>query len=124
RRLVGPSPEDRDFSVRLLRAVATSAFFDALYLIIAGPEVVDFARRRPATPGGPAGFATSPREAAALALLLLVAIPALAAATPFVRFLPPTRGWLRRVLDYPNQSIPSAWDYAAPLRADCFVVIY
>ena len=126
RTLVGPSPEDRDFSVRLVRALATSALFDGIYLIVGGPEIVRFIREKPQQTGSLVGFAGHPREAAGLALLLLVAIPAVAACVPFIRFLqvPPSQYWLRKVLQYPNQSTPSAWDYAAPNRGGCFVRVF
>jgi hypothetical protein len=133
RTLVGPSPEDRDFSVRVVRALATSAIFDAIYLIVGGPEVVHILHEKPKTPGALSGFAAYPRQSAAVALALLVAIPALAAALPFARFLrpvasflriPPNHLWIRKILAYPNQSTPSAWDYAATIRAYQLVSVF
>lgn len=40
RYLRGPGPDEKDFSVRLVHAIAASAIFDCIYLIAAGPPLL------------------------------------------------------------------------------------
>ena len=76
-RMRGPAPGERDLGERVLRAITASIALDALYLILAGPQLV-----RLITPTKHLMFGSAiaaPRAAAALALLLFIVIPALAA---------------------------------------------
>jgi hypothetical protein len=76
-RLRGPVPGERDLSERVLRAIIASIALDAIYLVAAGPEIVHLIR--PAHRGWYADAVANPREAAAIALTLFIAIPAAAA---------------------------------------------
>ncbi|MCZ4657421.1 hypothetical protein BFG51_04295 [Dietzia alimentaria] len=119
RYLRGPGPDEKDFSVRLIHAVAASAVFDCLYLIVAGPWIVSrFAMVGDATL--PAAL-EDPRATGATVLVLAVGIPALTAGIFHVRF---RRGRWPFMLVERRHSTPTAWDYAAPARADCYVRIY
>lgn len=116
--LRGPGADEKDFSVRLIHAIAASVIFDCLYLIVAGPWLVSLI----------AG-ASSPMQSAVLArprisgltvLILAVVIPALAAVLAHVRF---RKRWYPFTFAERRHSTPTAWDYAAT-QADCYVRIY
>ncbi|MBH5141864.1 DUF6338 family protein [Rhodococcus erythropolis] len=116
--LRGLGADEKDFSVRLIHAIAASVIFDCLYLIVAGPWLVSLI----------AG-ASSPMQSAVLArprisgltvLILAVVIPALAAVLAHVRF---RKRWYPFTFAERRHSTPTAWDYAAT-QADCYVRIY
>jgi hypothetical protein len=121
RRLLGPMPEDREFSVRIARALVVSLVLDLTYVIfggawllrsvglrvMAGRVVVEDPTRHAATKAGSA-------------MLLLVAVPAALALMAHVHFRwRPLRLYLRPIY----HPAPSAWDRSAPLRGMCFVRI-
>jgi Family of unknown function (DUF6338) len=121
RRLTGPVPDDREFSVRLIRAIAVSVVLDIVYALLVAPQIIRIARQEAVKPGAPAGLAAEPRKTALLALLLLVVIPGGLALLMHVR--------LRRAL-WPLRlapiyhPTPTSWDRAAPQRGGCFVRIF
>jgi hypothetical protein len=127
RLLKGPSPEDRDFSVRLIRAIAVSVVLDCIYMLVAGPYIVRLARERPTQPVAPRGFAAHPRTSAVLALAFLVVIPVITGLAGQLRFArrPERRKpwWPLRVAPLIHPT-PSGWDRAAPLRGNCFVRVF
>ena len=121
RRLTGPLPDDKDFSVRLVRAVAISAVLDLVYALVAGPRILEIASRPPEVPGGPSGQLVHPRSAAALALVLLVVVPTVLGALAQIRLR------LSRCplgLAPVHHPVPTAWDRAAPNRGNCFVRVF
>ncbi len=118
RRLKGPVPEDRDFSVRLIRAIAVSAVLDLVYLWADGPRIVTLATAKAQSAGAPRGFAAHPREAGWLGLVLLVAVPGGLGLLAHVRLH--KRPWPLGLAQV-NHPTPSAWDRAAPRRGGCFV---
>lgn len=123
----GPTPEDRDFSVRLARAIAISVVLDGLYAVALGPFIVHFARQKPQFGGGPSGFATDPRLAALLALVLLVVVPVMFGLCLQIRRRPvATRDhwWEFACLVGKHQATPSGWDRAAPKLGACFVRVF
>lgn len=119
RYLRGPGPDEKDFSVRLVHAISASAFFDCLYLIVAGPWLVSrFTMTGDATL---LAALENPRATGATVLLLAVGIPALTAGIFHVRF---RKGRWPFMFAERRHSTPTAWDHAAPARADCYVRIY
>jgi len=105
-RLRGPTPDDTLPSARILRALAVSAFLDALYALFFGSTLVDLATEKADKPGGPSGFMAHPRETGLFALLLLFVIPV---AVAIVEYWVLRRGW-RLPLTY--DPTPRAWDFA------------
>jgi hypothetical protein len=107
----GRVPGGQDFSERVLRALTASIALDALYVIVAGPQLVRLIK-----PAGGMWFAAAvahPRQAAGLSLALFLAIPAAAA-------------WCISLLErrrYPSRfdPVPTAWDSAFRSRAAGFV---
>lgn len=76
-RLAGESPQNRDTTNKVLRALAASVVLASIYLIVLGPLLVDAVGA-----GGDrtrAWIATHPRQTGLLALALLFAVPAAAA---------------------------------------------
>jgi len=121
RRLTGPLPDDKDFSVRLVRAVAISAVLDLVYALVAGPRILKIASRPPEVPGGPSGPLVHPRSAAALALVLLVVVPTVLGALAQIRL---RRSRCPLGLAPVHHPVPTAWDRAAPNRGNCFVRVF
>ncbi|MET9530797.1 DUF6338 family protein [Streptomyces sp. NPDC006649] len=108
----GPVPGERDLGERVLRAVGASLLLDALYLLVAGPQLVRWARE--SATGGWDGFGHQPRQAALLGLVLLVGVPAAAAAA--------VSWWERgRRPAVRYRSTPTAWDRMFHGRGSCFV---
>lgn len=115
RSLRGPGPDEKDFSVRLIHAIAASVGFDCLYLLVAGPWLVEtFIGVEGARPVA----LESPRAAGVAVLVLTVLIPLLAAGLWHVRIQ--KKRW-PFILAERRHRLPSAWDYAAPTIADCYV---
>ncbi|WP_327097119.1 DUF6338 family protein [Nocardia vinacea] len=110
-RLRGQVPGEKDLGERVLRAIAASIILNSIYLIIAGPEIVNLI-----VPTHGAWFttvSTHPRQITTVGLALLVAIPAAAA-------------WLvsaveRRRSPSRFHPVPTAWDSAFRTRSACFV---
>lgn len=111
RDVVGPGPDEREFAVRVLRAIAASAVFAGVYAAAIGPMVVRYLRE-------PDAALSQVRLMGGLFLLLVVVLPWLAARV--VAYVG-TAGWfgalsarlvhalhLKRSWD----PTPSAWDFA------------
>lgn len=110
-RMRGPVPGERDLSERVVRALTASIALDAIYLIVAGPQIVHLIR-----PAGRPWFATAaaqPRQVAAVSLALFIVIPAVAA-------------WVVGLIErrrHPSRfdPVPTAWDSAFRGRPTGFV---
>ncbi|GAB3313797.1 DUF6338 family protein [Geodermatophilus aquaeductus] len=124
RRLVGPTPEDQAFSVRLTRALAVSVVFDIAYVLIAGPWLVDLLSPRPGSNDALSGLTNRPRVAAAVALLLLIVVPTAIAALGQLRLRKPLLGERPLALAPVYHPTPSAWDQAALERGGAFVRVF
>lgn len=107
----GPVPGQRELGERVLRAVTASVVLDAMYVIVAGPQLLSLARGGGTRGWG--GLAQEPRLTGLLALLLFIAVPAAAAAGVSVRE--------RRRLRARFHGTPTAWDHAFRDREPCFV---
>ncbi|MFD4779753.1 DUF6338 family protein [Rhodococcus qingshengii] len=131
RQLRGPTPEDQDFSVRLVNAIAASVVFAGTYLIIFGPMFTEWLD---ASEGSPTKLVEAgPRKFGLTVLLLAVVVPALLGVAAHLRL--PQWNWVQssvtwilkcvnRILRVRVSSSPSAWDDIAPNRADCFVRVF
>jgi hypothetical protein len=122
RRLAGPGPEDRDFSVRLARAVAASVILDLCYVLILGSRVTS-----PFVLHDTSRHTTLPaitRGEAFLGLLLLIVIPTGLAAGSLLR-LDEKEDGKRRIVRPSSvyDPTPTSWDRVAPARGECFVRI-
>jgi hypothetical protein len=110
-RMRGPVPGERDLSERVLRALTASIVLDAVYIIVAGPQLLHMIK-----PLGRPWFTTAaaqPRQAAAVSLALFFAIPAAAA-------------WAVGMIErrrHPSRfdPVPTAWDSAFRGRPTGFV---
>jgi Family of unknown function (DUF6338) len=124
RRLVGPTPEDQAFSVRLTRALAVSVVLDLVYVLALSPWIVRPAEQRRTGEDILNWIATRPATSAGVALLLLVVIPTAVALIGQLRLRRPFR--LRRPVSLAPiyHPTPSAWDRAAPDRGRAFVRIF
>ncbi|MFD0356653.1 DUF6338 family protein [Streptomyces sp. NPDC127110] len=107
----GPVPGQRELGERVLRAVTASVVLDALYVIVAGPQLLALARGTKAH--GWEGLARDPRLSGLVALLLFVLVPAAAAAGVSLRE--------RRRLRGRFHATPTAWDHMFRDRGPCFV---
>lgn len=117
RYLRGPTPDEKDFSVRLIHAVAASIIFNCVYLIAAGPWLI--AKFKRVNENDNALF-THPRTTALTILVLTVVLPALIAGIQQLRF---TRDPVTLSVAPSRRPYPSAWDAKATELADCFVRI-
>ncbi|WP_322544569.1 DUF6338 family protein [Rhodococcoides fascians] len=111
--LRGPSADDKDFSVRLIHAIAASVVFDSLYLVAVGPQLLQMAQ------GLTSGQLDSPRITGLTVLTLTVIIPTLVALVAHLRY----KKGLKLTVAERRNPIPTAWDYAAPQRTNCYVRI-
>ncbi|WP_410646597.1 DUF6338 family protein [Amycolatopsis sp. cmx-4-54] len=110
----GAVPGEQNLGERILRAIVASLVLDSLYLIVAGPELLNLVRGGQAGQGWRwDGLAERPRAIAMVAAALLVAIPASAAAV--VSYLQ------RRRLKTTLLRTPTAWDHAFRDREAGFV---
>jgi hypothetical protein len=105
-RLRGPTPEDGDLGVRVLRALTASGLFALVYLVVLGPLLTTAISR-------PQSYLDHPRSTALLLLALVFVIPAAVAAAQHARTarrLYPNLPWKQvfRIYD----PTPTAWDYA------------
>lgn len=107
----GPHPDERELGVRVLRAMATSAVFAAIYAIIIGSAIDSYVHE-------PTKVLADVRWVGLALLILVVGVPWLSARTVFyVRTAPwfqNATGWLadRLRLRRPWNPTPSAWDFA------------
>lgn len=107
----GPDPDERDFGVRVLRAIAASAVFAGLYAVALGPVVVTYVRE-------PSNVLNDVQFVGVGFLVLVVATPwTLARVLFYLR----TSEWYaalservvtRLRLRRPWNPTPSAWDFA------------
>jgi hypothetical protein len=115
RRVGGPDPDEADVAVRVLRAIAASAFFAAMYAIAFGPKVATYLH-------APDTAADDVRAIGAYGLVLVVAVPWLAARMVFyIRTSKPYQAvtsWFAATLHVRRQwdPAPSAWDFAFSKR--------
>ncbi|MFG3245492.1 DUF6338 family protein [Streptomyces sp. NPDC048187] len=101
----GPAPGEGDLGHRLLRALTVSVVLDSLYFAVLGS--------RPAELVQPNDFPDHAREAALYALVLLFALPALAALTV---------SWFeQRRLRARYRGTPTAWDHVFRDRGGCYL---
>jgi hypothetical protein len=107
----GPLAGERDLGERVLRAIAASVALDAVYLIMAGPELLRLAHG--SNSAGWDGFVQRPRLVGVVALVLFVVLPAAVAAGV---------SWVQqRRRDASYRRTPTAWDHAFQDRQPCFV---
>lgn len=122
RRVGGPDPDEADVTVRVLRAIASSALFAAVYAIAFGPEVAAYLH-------APDTAADDVRPIGGYGLALVVAVPWLAARIVFyVRTSKPyevVTSWFATTLNLRRQwdPTPSAWDFAFSKREPGWVRI-
>lgn len=117
----GATADERDFSVRLIHGIAASVCLDCLYLLAIGWFLVDYI----ADPNGLGKRALLEHSyvVAIAVFLLALAIPA---ACGYGVQLVVNKGedwdWVKKIREVSQFEVtPSAWDYAAPNLADCFV---
>ena len=127
RALLGPVPEDREVGVRVSRAIAASAALNAVYAFVLGPYIIGKLTTYQANAKDPLTLLQDDvRPLSALAAVLLVIIPATAAAVSQLRFGMPGKNdhrfpvWLERR----HHPTPTAWDKAAASQAGCGVRIF
>ncbi|MGY1603108.1 DUF6338 family protein [Geodermatophilus sp. SYSU D00815] len=126
RRLKGPVPEDRDFSVRLSRAIAVSVLLDLIYVAALGPMLVRRYGERVADPGNLTDWVDDILPLSGLAFALLLAVPTVLAFALQIRLRRPhlrRDAWSPLYLAPVYHPTPTAWDRAAPTNADCFIRI-
>jgi len=108
RTFAGPSPEDRELSVRLMRALAFSGLIGLVYLALLGKTVRDFVRQPVDDLSTTEIFCAS-----VVALILVFGAPSIAAvclhALSAKRNLP-NLTWRERFQVY--DPTPTAWDFA------------
>lgn len=112
--LSGPTPDDRDGLVRVLRALGVSAFLVLVYVGVLGSFITDAAKQPVAA------LMRDPRAAAWELIGLVFVVPVISAITVHVLtiFSVPERisGLLYKILRAhdvsPYDSTPTAWDYA------------
>lgn len=117
-RLRGPAPDDLNFSTKLFRAIGVSTALMAVYLAVAGRQVLGLVA---STRGGPPSWEGVERHAQALGwliLLLLLVIPVLLGVLDYLRA---TRSLSLRGIGY--DPVPRAWDFAFRDLEPCFVRI-
>lgn len=108
RRFRGPNPEDRDVSVRILRAFTTSALLALVYLAVLGGRILEIQ-----DPDGE--LRRQPRLLAWYALVLVFVIPA--ALVVIQRWIGAkvsgsTGDWLRKRKLTTYDPTPTAWDFS------------
>lgn len=118
-RLRGPAPDDLNFSNKLFRAIGVSTALMAIYLAVAGKQLIGLV----AVPHGDAPSWQGAEDHALalgwLVLLLLLVIPALLGVLDYFRA---SRTFsLRGLATY--SPIPRAWDFAFKDLEPCFVRI-
>ncbi|MFI6584792.1 DUF6338 family protein [Embleya sp. NPDC050493] len=108
-RLRGPVAGEAQLGERILRAITASVALDGLYVLVAGPVLVEAWRK--AERSGPSALALEhPRMIGLWALVLFLGAPAAAAAAVSYRE--------RRRARSAYRPVPTAWDYAFGTRAD------
>ncbi len=105
----GPLPGEQQLGERVLRAVTASIVLDAAAFVVLGPQLMEFY----GADGDWSGVRAHPRLAAGAVLLLLIALPAAAAATVSVV--------QRRVKQGRYLPTPTAWEHMFHDRLPCYV---
>ncbi|WP_143047179.1 DUF6338 family protein [Amycolatopsis xylanica] len=115
RTLRGPSPDELEVPIRILRAVSTSVAFAGLYILACRQSLLDLFRSNETTKG-------DPRYIAAIGLLLVIIFPWLAAhatfyfttATWWLRFRAKIGAAVRKRFGLRRAYTPdpTAWDFA------------
>lgn len=116
-RLRGPTPDDRELGVRVVRALAWSGALALLYVGVLGSTLTDALSR-------PASSLEHPRSAAWVAFVLVVVLPATLAVavhawTTWRAY--PSMSWSERFRVY--DPTPTAWDFASSRSGPGFVRI-
>lgn len=107
----GPLPEEREFGIRILRAIAASAVFAGLYAVFLGPIVVRYVEE-------PFRALADVQWLGIVFLVLVVAVPWVAARAWFYgrtsHWFTRSSGWVLEHLKWRQQwnPTPSAWDFA------------
>ncbi|WP_280491646.1 DUF6338 family protein [Nocardia asiatica] len=128
RRLVGPGTDEKDFSIRLARAIAVSVILDCLYIALGWPLIDEFWNK---DAQGTPGYLQHPQEAALMVLVLGFVIPGFLALAGQIRLLEEhcaqdqSRWWQRISLGWEPiwHPAPSAWDAHAPDLGGHYVAI-
>jgi hypothetical protein len=106
-RFRGPTPEDRELGVRVLRALAVSALLALVYAVVLGPAVKDWVLH-------PQKPLENIRGVALLVLMLVFVVPTVAAVGLHVRAISklyPELPLREKFQVY--DPTPTAWDYAS-----------
>lgn len=120
RRIGGPHPDELEFSSRVLRAVAVSAVFAAIYGVVFGPAVATYLRE-------PEEVTKDVRAVAAVLLVVVVLVPWVSAWAIFqitsAKFFQRWSALARRKLHLSRHwdPTPSAWDFAFNGIEPCWV---
>lgn len=129
RRLIGPGTDEKDFSMRLARAIAASVVFDSFYVLLGWPLIKNLWTK---DVHGTPGYLQHPQLTAAVVLALAAVIPALVALAGQVRILDEDAGaddqrWCKRItrpyLTPIWHPAPNAWDAHAPKLGGHYVAI-
>ncbi|WP_226961634.1 MULTISPECIES: DUF6338 family protein [Streptomyces] len=110
-RFRGPVPGERELGERVLRALVASILLDGVYAVAVGPRLLRLLRG--ADGKGWDGLLERPRAAGLWGLVLLIAVPALAAGL--------VSWWERRRWRARYRGTPTAWDHMFRARGSCFV---
>lgn len=113
----GPTPDEREIGVRILRALALSGIFALLYVVIFGSHLTSgFLDKN--------SYLSNPRASAIWGFLMLFVVPFISAAAIHVwssRKQYPDLAWRKRFRVY--DPTPSAWDFASARLEPGFVRI-
>lgn len=127
-RLRGPTPEDKDASTRILRAIAVGAAFDIVYAFLFGPTLVELVKSDSGKPGGVvAAFVSQPRTVALWTLLLAGVIPAIGAYVVYAQGVVRDandlgcKERLYRIFHGTYRTTPTAWDHISQSMGGCFI---
>jgi hypothetical protein len=115
-RLRGPAPDDLNFSTKLFRAIGVSTALMAVYLAVAGRQLLGLVTGRHGEPPSWDGVERHARALGWLVLLLLLVIPALLGVLDFVRATGSFN--LHKIAHDP---VLRAWDFAFKGLEPCFV---
>jgi len=123
RRVSGPDPDEAEVTVRVLRAIATSAVFACLYVAVLGSWLTSEVASAEAVQ-------RAPRRSAGVAGVLVFLLPwASARAVYFISTAAAWRGAVNRAVTRLRlrrawNPTPSAWDYTFGDRPPCWVRVF
>jgi len=115
-RLGGPAPDDLNFSTKLFRAIGISTALMALYLAVAGRQLLRLVETRSGEAPSWNGLKQHVRILGWMALLLLLVVPAMLGILDYLRA---SRSFNLRKIAY--DPVPRAWDFAFKDLKPCFV---